>query len=106
VHGEVYTLEHPAATFAWLDVYEGIHPQAPPLTEYLRTRRCVRLDDGREIVAWVYLYQWDLMWAPAVPDGRWRAKPAAHHVPAVEPWSAGAREGADGDATRQHAPAG
>jgi len=77
VHGEVFVLSRPVATFDWLDAYEGIHPSAPALTEYVRARRMVRLQDGREVIAWVYLYQWDVMPARAVPDGRWRPRPVS-----------------------------
>jgi gamma-glutamylcyclotransferase (GGCT)/AIG2-like uncharacterized protein YtfP len=75
VHGEVYALSDAAHSFEWLDAYEGIHPSAPPLTEYVRARRPVWLCDGQELTAWVYLYQWDVVRGRPLPEGRWR--PAA-----------------------------
>ena len=86
VHGEVYALGDAAQSFGWLDVYEGIHPTAPPLTEYVRARRAVWLCGGRELTAWVYLYQWDVMRGRYVPEGRWRPSPGEAQVaPARSP---------------------
>jgi gamma-glutamylcyclotransferase (GGCT)/AIG2-like uncharacterized protein YtfP len=87
VHGEVYALNDPVRSFGWLDEYEGIHPSAPPLSEYVRTRRRVRLADGRELTAWVYLYQWDVRCGRPLPEGRWRpaARPQAASANTREP---------------------
>jgi gamma-glutamylcyclotransferase (GGCT)/AIG2-like uncharacterized protein YtfP len=105
VHGEVYALSDMAQSFGWLDVYEGIHPDAPPLTEYVRARRPVRLCDGRELAAWVYLYQWDVMRGQPVPEGRWRPSLPACAVPG-EAQVAPARPGFAQEPALQHAAAG
>jgi gamma-glutamylcyclotransferase (GGCT)/AIG2-like uncharacterized protein YtfP len=68
VHGEVVELSDPDRTFAWLDHYEGLGPQA----EYKREIRRVRADDGREIEAWVYLLRRTGDPAKRIGSGRWR----------------------------------
>ncbi|HXF53926.1 MAG TPA: gamma-glutamylcyclotransferase family protein [Hyphomicrobiaceae bacterium] len=86
VHGEVYALNDATRSLDWLDAYEGIHPAAPTLTEYVRARRTVQLCDGRELTAWVYLYQWDVRAGRPLPEGRWRPAPTAvRSSPASEP---------------------
>jgi len=85
VHGEVYALNDASRSLDWLDAYEGIHPAAPPLTEYVRARRTVRLSDGRELTAWVYLYQWDVRSGRPLPEGRWRPAPTAARLSPSDP---------------------
>lgn len=80
VHGEVHEITDPAS-FGWLDAYEGIDAGPSQVNEYARVKRPVRLESGRIVTAWVYLYQWDLTDAPPVPGGRW--SPA--HARAVAP---------------------
>ena len=41
--------------------------------EYIRVERPVRLASGQDILAWVYLYQWDVTGLDLVADGRWVA---------------------------------
>lgn len=71
VHGDVLELADTSATFAWLDPYEGIFPGKPEENHYARVERPVRLDDGRELVAWVYVYVRDVSKGRSVPSGRW-----------------------------------
>ncbi len=68
VHGEVREVSDPDRTFAWLDLYEGLGPQA----EYVRELRRVRADDGREIEAWVYLLRRAGDPARRIATGRWK----------------------------------
>jgi len=56
VHGEVYRLEDPTATLAWLDEYEGLAPGADA-GEYARRLVDVRLSSGATVAAWAYLYR-------------------------------------------------
>jgi gamma-glutamylcyclotransferase (GGCT)/AIG2-like uncharacterized protein YtfP len=74
VHGELYALDAPARALAWLDAYEGTAPGSRESGEYSRVERPVRLDSGREITAWVYLYRADVSGLLLVADGRWRAE--------------------------------
>ena len=71
VHGEVYALRHPAETFAWLDMYEGIIEASEDEGEYRRIERPIRLATDQTLSAWVYLYQKSVEGLPLVPDGRW-----------------------------------
>ena len=73
VHGEVYALADPASSLAWLDAYESMVPGEEASNEYVRAERSVQLASGREITAWVYLYQWDVTGVQQVADGRWVA---------------------------------
>jgi gamma-glutamylcyclotransferase (GGCT)/AIG2-like uncharacterized protein YtfP len=73
VHGELYALDDPAASLAWLDAYEGIAPGSRESGEYVRLERPVRLASGEERPAWVYLYQKPVDPAHLVADGRWRS---------------------------------
>ena len=74
VHGEVYQIANPAS-FRWLDAYEGILEAGATPSEYARVVRRIRLENGGEIAAWVYLYQWDIVSARPVPGGRWQTGP-------------------------------
>lgn len=56
VHGEVYRLRRPMFALADLDRYEACGPGFAVPTEYLRELHPVRLRDGREVQAWVYVY--------------------------------------------------
>lgn len=56
VVGELYRLTDPAAMLARLDYYEEAAEKFPPPREYRRCRVTVRLDEGRSVTAWVYLY--------------------------------------------------
>jgi gamma-glutamylcyclotransferase (GGCT)/AIG2-like uncharacterized protein YtfP len=71
VHGEVYALHDPAASLRWLDAYEGIVPGDRNSNDYRRSTRQVRLADGAELTAWVYLYARDPAQARLLSDGRW-----------------------------------
>lgn len=62
VHGEVAELED-AGVLEDLDRYEG--------SQYERLPRRVRMQDGREREAWVYVYRAPLVHARWIPGGRW-----------------------------------
>jgi gamma-glutamylcyclotransferase (GGCT)/AIG2-like uncharacterized protein YtfP len=75
VHGEVYRLENPGPTLAWLDEYEGISrgtTSAGAPDEYRRAVAEVTLADGAVLRAWVYLCQRLLPASARIGDGRWR----------------------------------
>jgi gamma-glutamylcyclotransferase (GGCT)/AIG2-like uncharacterized protein YtfP len=55
VRGEVYRLTA-AGALAALDRYEGCDSLEPTRGLYRRVAAEVTLDDGRRVVAWVYLY--------------------------------------------------
>lgn len=71
VHGEVYALESPVRSLAWLDEYEGAVAGDPDAGDYERVERPVRLATGEETTAWVYLYRKDVTGLSRVASGRW-----------------------------------
>ncbi len=75
VHGEVYTLNSPAATLPWLDAYEGIAKDAFR-NEYERCERAVHLASGGEVTAWVYLYRAPVKGLAPIRGGRWISRHA------------------------------
>lgn len=62
VHGEVAALQD-EGVLELLDRYEG--------PRYRRVLRRVKMQNGRELDAWVYLYRAPLVHACPVPGGRW-----------------------------------
>ena len=71
VHGEVYALTSPEASFRWLDAYEGIVRGQEDRSDYARVERPVLMAAGHEMKAWVYLYRAPIKGAPAIDSGRW-----------------------------------
>ncbi len=71
VHGEVFRLHAPQATFRWLDLYEGIPPGQEKGREYERVKRPMHLASGEALEAWVYVLAGNAGAAPLIPDGRW-----------------------------------
>lgn len=75
VHGEALALDEAAATLAWLDVYEGLVPGDPD-PEYARRVCPIRLANGTDTSAWVYLYRWPTHRGRLIAEGRWSPSPA------------------------------
>ncbi|MBV8461483.1 MAG: gamma-glutamylcyclotransferase [Candidatus Eremiobacteraeota bacterium] len=73
VHGELYQLEDPAQLEA-LDDLEEYDPERPEQSEYTRTEREIRLDDGRTCSAWVYIYNRDTKGCPVIVSGDWHRR--------------------------------
>jgi gamma-glutamylcyclotransferase (GGCT)/AIG2-like uncharacterized protein YtfP len=71
VHGEVVELANPDRTLLWLDAYEGIVPGIHDQNEYARIERRVRLADGTELQAWVYVFLKDVACRRVIASGRW-----------------------------------
>ncbi len=74
VHGEVYELASPEASFEWLDAYEGIIPGREDQSDYARVERTVQTGAGGEMTAWVYLYRAPLRGVPVIASGRWLSR--------------------------------
>jgi gamma-glutamylcyclotransferase (GGCT)/AIG2-like uncharacterized protein YtfP len=70
VYGELYALANPAASFKWLDAYEGLSGGLDA-SEYARVERRARLLASAELTAWVYLYQGHPDPRNLIADGRW-----------------------------------
>ena len=58
VVGEVFLLDDPARVLRILDKYEGIGEKASD-SEFVRKRNRVKLRSGKEVMAWVYWYNFD-----------------------------------------------
>lgn len=71
VHGEAIRLHATNVTLKWLDEYEGIAPGHERANEYARIVRPIRLANGTQIEAWLYVYLADISQARRVPGGRW-----------------------------------
>lgn len=74
VHGEVVELADPAASFTWLDPYESIVAGDEAASEYRRVVVMVRMETGRTLDAWTYVYNRDLSGLTPVAGGRWRQR--------------------------------
>jgi gamma-glutamylcyclotransferase (GGCT)/AIG2-like uncharacterized protein YtfP len=75
VHGELFLLTYPKATFSWLDAYEA------PI--YRRVERVARLASGVKRMAWIYVYLGKAHDSQRIPSGRWHARGG---TPPMEPW--------------------
>ena len=60
IKGEVLRLTHPKKVLRILDQYEGYDPVMQGKSEYYRDHEPVRLPKGKEVVAWVYWYNFPL----------------------------------------------
>lgn len=54
VAGEVYQIRNPARTFEVLEKVEGFEPQAPAASLFRRDTTAATLEDGRQVIAWIY----------------------------------------------------
>lgn len=76
VAGQVLRIADAAATFAWLDAYEGIGPkphdgEQAEADEYDRILVPARLAGGTLVSVWIYRYRGKLTGLPRLQDGRW-----------------------------------
>lgn len=76
VFGEVHELADPENSFRWLDAYEGIVAGCEAQCDYVRTERLVRLENGAELTAWVYVYRAPVIADRIIASGRWLPRPA------------------------------
>ena len=59
VIGDVFQVTDVARVLKILDRYEGINTDGRP-SEFVRKRSKIRLRNGKEVMAWVYWYEFDL----------------------------------------------
>lgn len=69
VIGEVYRMKRGKIALAFLDDYEGCSARFAYPHEYVRQRAEVKLDNGRVISAWVYVYNASVNNKPEVKSG-------------------------------------
>ena len=58
--GEIYELIHPRKVFKLLDEYEGYDKDDLNNSEYYRKKESVTLNNGKEVGAWVYWYNFPI----------------------------------------------
>ena len=69
VHGEIYQMGNAQAILTALDNYEECSPYYPEPQEYIRVQFPVLLANGKQLMAWVYLYNWDTSKLEAIASG-------------------------------------
>lgn len=69
VRGEVYRLQDPDLVLPRLDEYEDFDPADPQGSLYHREVADVRLHDGRQVSAWIYLYNRPVDGLPRLASG-------------------------------------
>lgn len=79
VRGDVYRLRNPEKTLSALDRYEGFDPDDASGSEYRRARRKVKLDSGKQVQAWVYLYNQPTEGQPRIRSGNYRERSKTAH---------------------------
>lgn len=69
VYGEVYEITNREEVLFKLDRYEGCSPSDPKPHAFIREEMRVSLKKGREIIAWIYLYEWPVDNKEQIPSG-------------------------------------
>ena len=69
VSGEVHRMADPDDVLAVLDEYEGVRPNEPDSSLYVRVETPVTLDDGSVAQAWAYFYNAPLGQARRIESG-------------------------------------
>ena len=72
VRGEVYACLDAARLLPRVDALEHYDPDSPRTGEYRRERMPARLDDGRTLAVWAYVYNRPLGAARSLPGGDYR----------------------------------
>ena len=69
VFGEVYKISNSSKLIALLDDYEECSDKFPFPHEYIRKQRPVKLVNGAQVLAWVYLFNRDVSNLKAIKSG-------------------------------------
>jgi gamma-glutamylcyclotransferase (GGCT)/AIG2-like uncharacterized protein YtfP len=72
INGELYRFDDLPSALDVLDDLEEYDATDPDKSLYLRVARTVRRSDGRDIDAWLYVYNRPVADAPQIKDGDWR----------------------------------
>jgi gamma-glutamylcyclotransferase (GGCT)/AIG2-like uncharacterized protein YtfP len=73
VAGEIYALNNAKNTLVLLDAYEECAGSFPLPHEYVRKSLPICLHNGSPMLAWTYLYNWDVSRLTAIPSGDYLA---------------------------------
>ena len=82
VRGEVYLCVDPGRLLPRADALEHFDPDRPRAGEYRREALPARLDDGRTLTVWAYIYNRPLGAAALLPAGDYRLRAATPRGPA------------------------
>ncbi len=72
VVGQVWELVGGMNLLRTLDAYEEFDERHPENSLFVRKKRLIRLDDGRQLLAWVYEYNRDPSNGALIPHGDYR----------------------------------
>lgn len=72
VRGETYAVIEPVSLLAAADAIEHFEPSDSATSEYVRSAVACRLDDGRVLDVWIYVYNRSVAAAERVPGGDYR----------------------------------
>ena len=72
VRGELYRFDDTPGALDVLDDIEEFDATDPDASLYLRVVQPVRVADGTDVAAWVYLYNRDTKGAQRIKSGDWR----------------------------------
>lgn len=56
IEGSVYAIDDPDSAFQILDLSMGYDPTAELLSEFIRKTVILEMEDGTQLIAWVYYY--------------------------------------------------
>ncbi len=82
VRGEVYRCLDPGRLLPRADGLERFDPERPRAGEYRREALQARLDDGRTLTVWAYVYNRPVGAADHLPGGDYRRRAASGRGPA------------------------
>lgn len=77
ISGQVFALPDDQSVLKSLDDYEDYQPHDPQASLFVRKRATARLDDGRELRCWMYVYNRDPGDAPIISGGDYTKSKAA-----------------------------
>ncbi|MDX1642261.1 MAG: gamma-glutamylcyclotransferase family protein [Balneolaceae bacterium] len=73
VYGEVYKIKNENIVLTKLDRYEGCSPADPKPHQFTRKEKRVKLNNGKDLLAWVYLFVSDLSEKEQISSGDYTA---------------------------------
>ena len=77
VWGQVFSLPEDPGLLPRLDDYEGFNPKDPEHSLFVRTSGSVMLESGKQMLAWIYVYNRDPGAAQIITSGDY----AAYRIP-------------------------
>lgn len=69
VFGEIYTMSNLDLVLSKLDEYEGCSDNFAQPHEYIRKKLLVNLPDNRQLLAWTYLFNYDVAGLKEITSG-------------------------------------